>query len=327
MDTAETTVITAIEAGSLETQVLLLAASLRAFGGKYSRLPMWAIKPRRGPGLARATLNELERLEVRFVDKPLNRDHAWWEHANKAASMRFAEMEAKTPNVTWMDGDMMILREPDAFAPPGDAQFIARAGEGTDVASDGRDDGSEFWRRLCRTVGLDYDAFPEIVSFPDRRVIRAYWQSGIFTYRREVAFGAAHGEMIGRMLKGSIASAKAGTFHTDQVSAALAVQALKLRAAQYEPRMNFNFNFLDKASADLLPISEVRVLHYHGSLGPGAWGWARQKLAALPADRLQMLDAHAPLSSPHLRIRLVRRLLGLGRDWRKRSYEARVKRY
>lgn len=322
-----TTICTVIEAGPLEQQVLLLADSLRAFGGRWARVPMLAVKPRRGPAIPRATRDALRRLDVAFVDAPLNVACAWWAHANKPAAMAYAERHATTPNVTWMDGDMMVLREPDEFAPPPGARFIARAGEGIDVASDGRDDGAVFWRRLCAEFGLDFDRFPTITSFPDDRPIKAYWQTGLFTYPRDAGFGAKHAEIIGRMLNGTIASRKAGTFHTDQVSAALAVQALGLVHAHYDPRMNFNYNVLDQAAARRLPIEEVRILHYHGSFWPAAFGWASEGLAVLPGDRRALIARHAPFRSGGRVARLKRKLFGLTRKAKLAAYEARVERF
>ena len=61
------------------------------------------------------------------------------------------------------------------------------------------------------------------------------------------------------MLTTPVASKFAGTFHTDQSSLALAVQLLELRYSQYNPRMNFNYDYLDKKLAKLLPLEEVCV--------------------------------------------------------------------
>jgi hypothetical protein len=212
----ETTLCTCIEAGALEEQVMLLAESLRQFGGKYAGLPLVAVRPRAGPRLATATKRLLEKLDVDLVEKSISA-YPWWAMANKAASLEYTENNATTPHVTWIDGDMVVLQEPDSFAPPAGIDFIGRAGEACDVASNGRDDRAEFWNLLCAKLGMSFEDFPDMISCPDEKPIKAYWQGGLLTYRREVRFGAVFGEVYGMMLESDIASRIAGTYHVDQV--------------------------------------------------------------------------------------------------------------
>jgi hypothetical protein len=326
--THETTLCTAIEAGYLEQEVLLLAESLRRFGGRRAGLPLVAVRPRKGPRIARATRRRLSELDVTLVeDDTLSVDYSWWAMANKPAALCYVEENARTPNVTWIDGDMMVLAEPGSFAPPEGYGFIARAGEAYDVASNGHDEKADFWRRLCACFGLDFDAFPDLTSYPDEKPIKAYWQGGLLTYPRDVRFSRKFREIYEALLDGSIASTHAGTYHTDQVSIALAVQAQGLRAAQYDPRMNFNVNPLDKAGSAKLPITDVQLMQYHLSLWPAEYSWTRDFLASLPADRLELLDRYAPLGQPGLLTRISRKLYQLPRNRKIKAYEARVVRY
>ena len=81
--THETTLCTAIEAGYLEQEVLLLAESLRRFGGRRAGLPLVAVRPRKGPRIARATRRRLSELDVTLVeDEMLSVDYSWWAMAN-----------------------------------------------------------------------------------------------------------------------------------------------------------------------------------------------------------------------------------------------------
>lgn len=322
-----TTICTCVEAGDLETEVLLLAESLRKFGGRWAGVPMIAVKARRGPSLATATVKRLEQLDVQLVDKLLNDEAPWWDHANKAAAIRYVEQHASTRCVTWMDGDMVVLREPEEFAPVQGTEFIARAAEGYDVASSGSDNKADYWRRICAVFGLRFEEFADILSWPDNKRIKAYWQSGIFTYIREKNLGARFYEVFATMLRTPIASKFAGTFHTDQVSLALAVQLLKLRCSQYGPRMNFNYNPIDRERASLIPLADVSVLHYHSSLLPVHYGWAREGFKALSADQFKLIDSHAPLRRSSIPVRLQRKLLKMWRKRKLNAFEARVVKY
>jgi hypothetical protein len=322
-----TTICTCVEAGELETEVLLLAESLREFGGRWADVPMIAVRPRRGPALATETVNRLKQLNVQLVDRLLNNEVPWWNMANKAAAMRYVEQHASTRCVTWMDGDMIVLREPEEFAPAPGADFVARAGEARDVASSGSDDKADYWHRMCAVFGLRFDEFDEIISWPDRKAIKAYWQGGIFTYAKEAKLGARHYEVYTTMLRTPIASKFAGTFHQDQISLALTVQLLKLRCSQYDPRMNFNYDSVDKESAKLIPVEELYVLHHHRSFRPQNYGWAREGLKALSADRLTLIDSYSPISCPSLTVRLQRKLFSLARKRKLDAFEASVVRY
>jgi hypothetical protein len=324
----ETTLCTAIEAGYLEQQVLLLAESLRRFGGRRSDVPLVAVRPRKGPRIARATRRRLQELDVTLVeDETLSVAYAWWAMANKPAALGYTEERARTPNVTWIDGDMMVLREPGSFAPPDRYQFIARTGEATDVASNGHDAKADFWRRLCDRLDLDFDTFPDVISYPDEKPIKAYWQGGLFTYRRDTLFSRKYREIYESLLDGTIASKFAGTYHTDQVSIALAVQAQGLSAAQYDPRMNFNVSPLDKTGSAKLPITDVQIMQYHLSLWPAEYEWTRDFLRQLPADRIELLDCYAPLGQPGLMTRIARKFYQLSRQPKIKAYEDRVVRY
>lgn len=324
----ETTLCTAIEAGYLEQEVLLLAESLRRFGGRRADMPLVAVRPRKGPRIARATRRRLSELDVTLVDdETLSVAYSWWAMANKPAALGYVEENARTPNVSWIDGDMMVLAEPGSFAPPKGYDFIARAGEAYDVASNGDDEKAEFWRRLCDRFDLDFNDFAQMTSYPDEKPIRAYWQGGLLTYRRKLRFSRKFREIYEGILDGDIASKFAGTYHTDQVSIALAVRAQGLKVAQYDPRMNFNVSPLDKTNSAKLPITEVRIMQYHGSLWPADYAWTRAFLAPLPGDRIKLLDRYAPLGQPGLLTRLSRKLYQLPRERKIKAYEARVVRY
>src|SRR5262245_5661771 len=97
-----TTIVTCIEAGPLEAQVLMLAESLRAFGGDWAKTDVIAVKPRRGPSIAPHTRRELKRLGVEFIDERFNVALDWWNNANKSAVMSQLETRVSTPYITWM---------------------------------------------------------------------------------------------------------------------------------------------------------------------------------------------------------------------------------
>jgi hypothetical protein len=321
----QTTIITCVEAGALEAQVILLARTLRRFGGRYAGTPIVAVKPRRGPGLAAATLAAFAELDVRYVDRVLNDRHAWWSHANKPAALLWADREVSTPWVTWLDSDMLFLREPDPFAPPAGFDFIARAGEACDVASNGEDERAPFWRTLCAQQGIDFADFPMIASFPEGRPIKAYWQAGAFTFRRGSGLAPTYTRVMADLLDGDVGSSVAGVYHTDQVSLAIAVQRAGVAAAEYSPLMNLNLNAKDPDTFGMFPLDRVKIVHYHGSFWRDGIDWARRQLAGMTPEQHAAIEDLVPFSPGGRVLRLRRYLYNRARGKAARAYEARVR--
>jgi len=206
------------------------------------------------------------------------------------------ETRVSTPNITWMDGDMVVLQPLDCLSPEFGTEFVARAGEGY-LGSDGSDTNAPYWRKLCDLISIDFDKFPEIVSFPEGRRIRAYWQTGIYTYATATRLGSEHYETIQKLLSSNIGSRQAGIYHQDQVSISLAVQKLKLKHSEFSANMNFNINPLAKKNADILPMADVKILHYHNAFYLEGLSWAAEYLERLPADRRELIRNYIPFTA------------------------------
>jgi len=320
----QTTIVTCIEAGGLEDEVILLARSLRQLAGKYAAMPLVAIKARNGPAIQRSTRQALDELEVKFVERPLNVRTPWWAHANKPAALAWAQSHVTTRWVTWMDSDMLFLQEPESFTPPAGYDFIARPGEATDVASSGSDEKAPFWHAVCAQQQLDFDRFPTVISFPDGKPIRAYWQAGIYTYARSSGFAAAYARIMHDLLTGSIGSKFAGVYHTDQVALALAVQAAGMTAAEYAPTMNLNLNVHNAEPFGRYPLDQVKIVHYHGSFWPSEAEWAMRQLGALNDAQRAVLDGLVPISSGSAFVRFQRQLYAMSRAQSMKAYKGRA---
>jgi hypothetical protein len=264
---------------------------------------------------------------VEFIDQPLNTELDWWNNANKSCVMSHLETRISTPNITWMDGDMVVLQPLSCLSPAEGSQFIARAGEGY-LGSDGIDNNAPYWRKLCELVDIDFDRFPEITSFPEGKRIRAYWQTGIYSYATTSRLGGAHYDIIKRLLSSSIGSKTAGIYHQDQVSISLAAQKLGLQHSEFDARMNFNINTLAKENANLIPMEQVKILHYHNALYREGLDWAREYLRQLPKDRRELVEKYAPFTAnASYPARLYRKLLKLSRQRHVENFEKRVTLY
>ena len=81
--------------------------------------------------------------------------------------------------------------------------------------------------------------------------------------------------------------------------------------------MNYNLSPLAKQSADILPIEEVKVLHYHNALYREALPWAMGYIERLPGDRVELIRKYVPFSAnASLLVRLHKKALKTARQKR-----------
>jgi hypothetical protein len=274
------TIVCCIESGPLEGMTLRLAESLRRWGGAFAQCPIVAVTPRFGPPLGRATRRGLKQLGVehwRLTDR--NR-HAWFGFLNKPAAMEAVEERVHTPQLAWIDGDILIVREPTDLALRDDEDFAACAFD-RNIGSTGPDDPFDrYWRKVAEVFGMDLDSFPWVVTEEEKARIRLYWNSGVFVWKRAVGFARAFAEDCRRLLDSRIASSEAGIFFTDQVALGITMLRLKLR---WRP-LSYEYNYaLGSKIAHLYSSAkarQARLLHYHDALWPHSWertlGWLKQ---------------------------------------------------
>ena len=106
---------------------------------------------------------------------------------------------------------------------------------------------------------------------------------------------------------------------------ALAVQKLKLRHSEFSARMNFNINPLAKQNADILPMSDVRILHYHNALHSDGLRWAMGYLERLPPDRFELIRKYLPFTANASYLaRARKKFLNLARQKRVDRFKAQA---
>lgn len=175
------------EAGDLERRTILLIESIRTFAGPFKEAPIWVVKPRRGRGLSRKTLDAFNRLKVHFIDKDLNRAWPNYGLANKtyAAAHVEAFASSQVETLCFMDSDMVCVQPPMSFVcqeqcvvavRPVDLRFVGLlADEPLDL----------FWKVVYETCGVDASKVWNVETRVYRQSIRAYFQTGLVALRPE----------------------------------------------------------------------------------------------------------------------------------------------
>lgn len=174
-----------VERGKLEGQSLLLARSIRRFGGSLADAPIVAVAPRAGHEPSPATLAAFRELGVTTVVEHLNHAHPDYGMANKWAAARWAEEHLETEILAFLDSDTIVVSDPAAFRLPPDIDVAAAPVDRKDKGSTGPGDRREdYWIRMYELTGVTQRPF--ITTPADGQRIRAYFNGGLVVTRREL---------------------------------------------------------------------------------------------------------------------------------------------
>ena len=317
-----TTFCTCIEAGFLEQQVVLLARSLRALPSDFARAELIAVQPRKGPGIARETRRNLSELGVRYVSVDLMEGYAWSDFMTKTATMAWAEQHASTPYVTWVDGDILFVRSPDALLPTAEFGFAGPPGE-ADLGTNGKDGNAAYWNRVADLFGIPLESGITMPAADTGKEVYEYYNSGVYTVRCEEAVSARQLRYFKLLLQAKLASQATGMYFNDMVALAMAARSTKRERHTYGLEMNFHlqpdgYNPITEAHVD-----SITLLHYHGSFFSTTPAVAAL-IDRLPQDVQSLVRAHTPFQIGRMRLdrRVRRKVLSALRARRLKRFDA-----
>ena len=300
------------EAGILEAQALLLCESIRCFAGIHSRSPITVISPRNDRRPSLATLRKLDKLDAEYL--PLEVDSCCPEYGTsyRVHSLAHIARRAGPPVIVQLDSDTVFLAQPDfsliksdAAARPVDAKGMCTTGPG--------DPFDNYWRELCKLVGVDYDQLPIVETTITAEAVRASHNGGLVAgrrncgiferteeiFRRLVAAGMMPWTANGPILRtgtGLLSGAATAFWGTSQAAFSLAAAA-----GDHSVRLMPDTHNVPVHLLDYLPTSNSRQwvhIHYHWlfadadddnpiikgklDLPPGTAQWLRARLPLKP---------------------------------------------
>jgi hypothetical protein len=170
-----------------EINSLLLAESIRAFGGKLSNSTIYFFMPDYGKRLTRAAQKQLQELDIQVMPIGIDREKLKYFFAGELTGLaQIEKMSAgKTETLAWLDANTIVLHEPSDFILPNGKAFGYRPvhhlliGPRFDHALD------PFWAQIYH-----YCQVPPERIFPMRPVVednhmRPYFNAGILLVRPE----------------------------------------------------------------------------------------------------------------------------------------------
>lgn len=172
-----------VERGFLEAQALMLAESIRCFGGRFAGAEVHAFQPRPERRIAPATRERLASLEVALHTDVHNTASPRFPRTNKVYVCEWAERHLDAETLVFVDSDTVFLGEPSALTEPGDWAAAVRPVDSRNVCSTGPGGRHEdYWQSLYAACGVDGRPFVETAVEGDS--IRACWNSGLVAVRR-----------------------------------------------------------------------------------------------------------------------------------------------
>ncbi|MEM7412881.1 MAG: hypothetical protein AAF430_21795 [Myxococcota bacterium] len=314
-----------VEAGRLEPMTVRLADSLRRYGGKYAKVPFYAVTPRQGPSLSRETLRRFDALDVRYIRAPQKSPYTWYHFYNKPLALKLAEEQADTPFMAWLDCDLLVLDEPEEFALEDGYDFIAAAPGHDIIGTTGPGDPHEpHWAKACEIVDVGLYDLPWITAHVTQRRIRLYWQAGVFGYRRDTGLAADYLHCCDRLLDAGFGLPANGVHWLEQMALGFAMVRKGLAYTELPESHNYAVaSYLDEERGDDV-LEAARVLHYHDAMDPGYWDRFLSVMRHSHPEPATWLEPQGPILDPQSRpVQLAAKLL---RGWRlsqRRRHESR----
>jgi len=312
---ATATFVLCIEANAICAQALLLAESIRRWGGRHRDAPILAYAPRPGLGVDAATRARLAALRVEYIDLPLNTACPEYGSANRVFAAAHAERHAQSDFLIVLDSDTVFLDEPalpaafDALVRPVDAKGSASAGPG--------DPFDPYWQSLAALAGMPLDRLPFVHATATGECVRASYNGGLVVVRRALGLmrrWAALFEQSARAGQrpyrdsghdvfastGHVGRAASEWWGSNQAALALTLWQGAARVGEYSPAYNLPLHFV--ANDDGIVATRWRAarpvhVHYHWLFARGRHEEALALLEQLGVarDRREWLARRLPL--------------------------------
>lgn len=182
MMTSQLTFAFLIASAEQAKQGVLLARSIRAFGGEFANAPIVTAVPADRP-LTAATSDALDALQVKqhvFVAPEAIRQFPL---ATKVLAAAAIEAVAETAVLAWMDTDSLVINPPRPLLLPAGSQLGYRPVDHTLIGSRWAQPIGPFWQKIYTDCQVAVDALSPMTTSVDEVVIRPYFNAGLLVAR------------------------------------------------------------------------------------------------------------------------------------------------
>jgi len=182
-------IVFAVTAGSKSSGIraLMLARSLRTFGGQLASSPFWVLAPRASNPLPTALLDGFAAAHIRLILFDIDEAVYKFLFGAKTCASAVAEAEAReiTSLLAWVDPDMLIIQEPGELLIEEDKDLGYRPVHHINIGSPYDEPADDFWRLIYDHCEVPEEAIFPMTTCADQLVIRPYFNAGCLIVRPE----------------------------------------------------------------------------------------------------------------------------------------------
>jgi hypothetical protein len=170
-----------------ESNSLLLAESIREFGGILSKQPIWYFTPRLGRELSSDAKSRLQRLDVHIIPFEMDMDTLKFPFTGHAEAAFHAESKAigNVDFLAWLAPNTLVLHEPSDFLLGKDVVLGYRPVHHKLLGLYHGEPPDDFWRAVYNHYGVgDQQLFP-MKPHVEEKPINPYFNAGSLIIRPE----------------------------------------------------------------------------------------------------------------------------------------------
>lgn len=263
------TVVTCIEAGHIELDVLSMVRSLRKWGGPLANAPVVAVTPRMGPPLRSESKRAMKDLGIQHVTTNAAQVHRynWNGFLNKPITLVAAAPHIHTEHALWLDGDIIIAKTPQALLEDDEIEFMACVEEMGPISTGPADKFDSFWVKAAAAQGIAEKDIAWVTAPFSQKKIRSYINSGVFRYKTKQGLEEDYLRGFERLLDARIMPKDdPSIFLHEQISLALTVGGRKRPYRELPMEYNFHVEPVYETLYRPEDYGKAVVFHYHRAL-------------------------------------------------------------
>jgi len=293
------TFVCCVESGSLESYTVRMVRSLRRYGGQFANAPIIAVNPRFGPPLSKKTRRIFDDSNVTYIRRPASTKYSWFKFLNKPFALTAAEELVHSETIGFLDSDLLFVGEPSQLTLLSSEDFLGFPVESKEMGTTGPGDPYEpLWREFCRTLDIDIESLPWVITSQTNQRVRLYFNGGIFVYRRSSHFSQSYLNLCLRLLDSGVATKAAGYAEGVKEMSSVGFAVVKLglpwRALPYSHDYSMcSGTHSTWYSEDML--RDARIVHYHDSMWPPFFDTFRECLHNTHPDVEHWLASQGPM--------------------------------